>query len=52
MFLTAALAGSANAIASEDRDLLSREACEGIRNRTTQATSGILSELDAMEHTP
>ena len=52
LWLTAALAGGANAIVSEDRDLLSREAREGMRICTTQATSGMLSGLDAMEHTP
>lgn len=50
MFLAAALAGGANAIVSEDRDLLSLGEYEGIRICTSQTMIDILTNRDAMEH--
>ena len=51
MFLAAALVGGAEAIVSEDRDLLSMEKYEGIRICTTQTMIGILAERDGLEDT-
>lgn len=49
MFLSAALAGGADAIVSEDRDLLSLEVYEGIAIRTAQEMIIVLTERAARE---
>lgn len=52
MFLATAVAGAVDYIVSEDLDLLSLGAYEGIHICTTQTMIAILAERDALEHKP